>query len=243
MIRNQYSIFAIVIISLCLSSCRTATFEYPPQQSQPFKSAGDPLDITIAVVPFEDTRETENREFTFDMQYLPLVPFGFTRLERPELSNRFTTISKFDSEPLDQFGRAAAYALEQAGLATKVYYAADGNTDGADFILQGKLRRIQYTARSITYGVSGIGKLFWLFGLPAGTAQNDVKFILDLVDPNGKIQWSYTHRAVQKQWLGLYYNYGKDMALFPSLTELGMNEGFKNLERAFPQVLTTQEDF
>ena len=74
----------------------------------------------------------------------------------------------------------------------------------ADLSLKGTIESTQYTSRMYTYCLSLVGIYLWLFGLPSGTASNQLILHLKLVDnATDQIIWEsrYKKSARSTSWI------------------------------------------
>lgn len=216
---NRVCSLAVGAISFAMLGCNTqAKWTYPLDPGSLFQSDSPAKPLTIAVLPFRESRPVLNREATRLFELVPLMPFGWMEYNRPEAANQFVTIGKYDFDVDEDLGKAAARSVEDSRLFHRVYFTLGGDTREADFLLRGDVRAARFDGKVITYGLSVFGAYLWLLGLPIGTSETTIEVELSLEDREQKKLWTFRESMSDSVVIGLYYNQGADM--------LGLSAGF-----------------
>lgn len=227
----------VLMALILLAGCNTqAQWTYPIQPEHLYREAQAERKFTVAVLPFRESRPVTNRSATFFLYLIPLMPFGWMSYERPEAARMFNTIAEFDMEMDEDLGKAAVRSLEESGLFRRVYFTLGGETEEADLILRGTVKRMRYNGRIISYGLSVYGPLLWVLGLPAGTSANTLQLSLSLQTPDSHEFWTYDFEDRESIVQGLYYNWGNDALNFAILMQEGMNHALQNLASHLPEM-------
>lgn len=222
---------AFLIAILCLSGCSTpASWIYPIHPSSLYRSPAKRSNLVIAVLPFREARSVKNQRVTLLMYLIPLSPYGWVTYERPDHASSFNTVVGYDFHPDADLGKAVTESFDTSGLFRRVYFTLDGETADADYILRGTIRRAAYVGRTWSYGLSALGPLLWFFGLPSGTSANIVDLELELIDRNDEVVWYFRAGDDHQITQGLYYNWGKDVLHFATVTENVLNAALRDLE-------------
>ena len=182
----------------------------------------------VAVIPFEDHRSNENRNL-YPMYLIPLMPFGWADYQRPDASNMFLSVASYDATPSEDLAKAAAVSLRRSGLFRDAFYTHGEGKSQADLILSGRIREMRYRSKMFTYGLSVYGPLFWLFGAPAGTSENQLAADLVMTDNAGRPVWTWHLEDERRivQWI--YSGMGHDVKMFAEIYQEGMNRAMKDL--------------
>ena len=228
---------ALLAAILGLSACSTpASWIYPNDPDSLYRSAEKRSDLVIAVLPFREARPVENQRVTLLMYLIPLSPYGWISFERPDYAVTFNTVLGYEFHPAEDFARAVTKSFDTSALFRRVYFTLDGEIAEADYILRGTTRRAAYVGRTWSYGLSAFGPLLWFFGLPAGTSANIVDLELELIDRNDEVVWYFRSDDHHQIKQGLYYNWGKDVLHFATVTENVLNAALRDLERRLPDL-------
>lgn len=227
----------IGISAVALAGCNTqAKWTYPLDPSKLYRAPHSSGELTVAVLPFRESRPVTNRSATMWLYLIPGFPFGWVKYERPESARMFNTINEFEMELDEDFAKAAARSLDESQLFRRAYFTHGGETREADLLLQGTARHTTYRGVVITYGMSVYGPLLWFFGLPAGTSTNVMDVTLSLSDREGRELWSYEFSDKDGVVQGLYYNFGNDAVHFAELFAKAMNGALQNLAEDLPAI-------
>lgn len=225
-----------LLLAVTLCGCgTTGKFVYPSNQKELVKLSESPkYDCTVAVLPFEEMRKDDNTIGTAFLGYIPLVPYGYVTFDRPDAArNGFVSIDEFDFNVSEDLAKAAATSLRRSGLFKNVFFTYGGEKDKAELTLTGEVYSTLYIGRGFTYGLSLAGHLFWLFGAPCGSSTDELNFKLSLKrNSDGRVLWEYTFNESDYIVQGLYYNMGRDVKNYVTLTEKAMNLAVKDIDKA-----------
>jgi len=226
----QRTIATLLLALGPLLACNTqAKWTYPVDPQALYRTPLKPTELVIGVLPFREERPVTNRAATSLLYMIPLMPYGWVTYERPEAARMFNTIAEYQFSVDEDLGKAAARSLEQSGLFRRVYFTLGGETREADYLFQGTARRTLYEGRIFSYGLSVVGPLLSLIGLPLGESINTIDLEYQLVDPDGRVAWSHTTSGEDSTIQGFFYNYGNDALNFATLMEKSMNEALEDL--------------
>lgn len=224
----------LLAVSLC--GCgTTGKFVYPSNQKQLIKLSDSPkYNCSVAVLPFEEMRKDDNTIGTAFLGYIPLFPYGYVTFDRPDAARGgFVSIDEFDFNVSEDLAKAAATSLRRCGLFKNVFFTYGGEKDKAELTLTGEVYSTLYIGRGFTYGLSIAGPLFWLFGAPCGSSTDELNFKLSLKrNSDGKLLWEYTFQESDYIVQGLYYNMGRDVKNYVTLTEKAMNLAVRDIDKA-----------
>ena len=201
-----------------------------------YVSESSPVDATVAVLPFRDSRPMTNQSMGFLLYALPGSPMGFVTYERPGAAAMFNTIAEFDFDVEEDLGRAAVRSLEESGVVRRVYYTDGGDTREADYVLRGVALSSRYDGKVFSYFLSVFGPMLWIVGFPAGSSATTVDIELSLQDKGGRELWSYAGSAKRSVIQGLYYNFGNDALGFAQAMQDIMNGAAQDLEKSLPLI-------
>lgn len=215
----------------CLAGCNMiSTFEYPDDEATLYRaSARRASGKVVAVLPFEDCRSTQNNRAGIWLTFVPLFPYGWYDLSRPE-DHALLTAVRYKVKPSEDLARAAVVSLSRSGLFREAFFATSAEKDRADFVVSGRVKEFRYVGKEIRYGLSFFGELLWYFGLPAGKSEDIVACDLEMRDRSGKRVWSHSFRCQTDVWAGLYYNFGNDCTGYPESCQNGLNEAMADLD-------------
>jgi len=193
---------APALIGVVMSSCANRkVWVYVPQA---VPRIGAPLlDKSVVVTPLEDARPKLNRDYRA-VGFIPLMPFGWQDLERPEVPLAHLTTTFWLFRPSEDLAKAIAGELARARIFRGVSFAR-GPTQG-DLVLQGRLVSTKFKGLMFTYGLSIVGEGLWLLGLPAARLRNDLELEFVLRDSKTAevlMKGNYVVREARLAWV--YY--------------------------------------
>ena len=110
-------------------------------------------------------------------------------------------------DPPQDFSKAIAAELSQAGIYSSVTYVQDEQQEQADVVFRGRLRSTEWKRRLYTYLVGPLGTVFWMLGLPMSETTTSLTLDLRLTPVNdpSKVLWGMTMDYEGSQKDGLYY--------------------------------------
>lgn len=222
----------LAVATLLISGCgTTAKFVYPAKMESLVRlNTSSIYQKNVAVLPFEDFRNSLNLSSTLLLSYVPLWPYGWLEYDRPDAARMFLTINEFQFTPSEDLSKAAAVSLRRSNLFKDVYFSFGGDTENADFVLTGELNGTKYKGYMITYGLSSFGSFLWLFGAPCGFSDNQLSLVLVLKQKD-KIIWEYTFDRSREIWQWYYYRFGHDGLGYAELMQECMNEAIIDLAK------------
>jgi hypothetical protein len=138
-----------------------------------------PNEQEVVVLPFRDDRQNVNDNRIL-LYLVPIVPFGWADYDVPEGATQHVTSGPWTNyKPTEDYPKALADELRSAGF-DRAHF--DYSDDGARYVVRGAIVDTTYSGRIYSYGLSAYGPLLWLFGLPAGSASNELEVELSLAD-------------------------------------------------------------
>jgi hypothetical protein len=240
---------SLILIMLITAGCgTTAKFIYPANREHLVKLVETPkYNLKVAVLPFDENRDDTNNMAGAILSFIPLVPFGKYRYERPDAARMFNTINEFQFDVSEDLAKAAVASLNNSGLFKEAYFTYGGDKENADLILTGSIKSTEYRGTIITYCLSVYGAFFWLLGLPVGSSYNElvVSMTLHQKDKEEPV-WRHEFHKEASIKQGLYYRFGHDVKGYTTLMEEGMNEAILSMNKELPSIIggdAVSEDF
>jgi hypothetical protein len=222
-------VFCIVIMVGCLSltGCLgNRNWQYPPSASGTYLNAkADAVVPAKAVVlPLEDLRGKGVKE-EYWKATIPLVPYGDTIYQRPEAAEHPEQVDVVHFDPAQDFAKAIAGELNEAGIYTSVKYANDVQQEPAEVAFRGRLHSTEWKRRLYTYLLGPVGVVFWMLGLPMSETTTDLELDLRLTPVNepNKVLWSMKMDFEGKQFDSPYYGLEDAVVSYP----LALQEALK----------------
>ncbi len=202
----------VVLLSatLLLSACQlTPTFTTGYQVSGPI--AGETLDRSVAVVPFQELRpprEYSSAGRTF-LTYVPLLPWVSMPFERVDeivrkqsegiaQGGRGMTSGAAQSvaPPFEEytyprsFPRAIADDLHASKLFREVRFVEADQVGGFDYVLRGSVRESPLRGTVTSFGLGMAGVLLWILPIPMQKTSAAVDVEMTLTDAGtGQVVW------------------------------------------------------
>ena len=226
-------IFIVVFLTLCSGCAVTSNFEYPAKAKSLIRFADEPIyQQKIVVTAFEDMRGDETQVGTLFWCLVPLVPFCVANYERPEEAAwMLHPVRPFQFDPAWNLAEAAVYSLRKSNLFEEVSFAFKDDLGDADFLLEGEIISTDYRGSVNSYGLSILGSILYLFGLPTGKSHNDLILFLQLKDVETKtILWEEKYSKTHSVTHGLYYNqFGSDIKYYSVMMQEIMNDAIEDI--------------
>ncbi len=214
---------AMMAVSGCLGN---RNWQYPPSASGTYleNRATVALEAKAIVFPLEDLRGTAVQE-DYWKAAIPLVPYGDTIYERPEAAESPEQVDILRFEPSQDFAKAIAAEISQAGIYSSVTYAKDVQQAVADVAFRGQLRSTKWKRRLYTYLLGPVGTIFWMLGMPMSETTTDLELDLRLTPLNDptKVLWNMTMNFEGKQFDSPYYGLEDAVESYP----LALQEALK----------------
>lgn len=218
----------LFVFALLLSGCiQSRPFIY--QKSEKIGDNLEKLPVVIAIRPFEDLRPTENKASL--ACFFPIVPYCEGINNRPENSE---SMSKTGFKASETITNALLEEIKQNNIFNDVYISQRANEPDAKYLITGKIKATYIESHITFYGLSVMGDLLWLLGLPAGNYKLNFDMTMDLVDNSSK-QVLSTHeiKGNKEVIFGMYYNRGlSPMDDINAVMQKGLHEGVDKFYKA-----------
>jgi len=218
---------------LSLTGCLgNRDWQYPPSASGTYLSAkADAVVPAKAVVlPLEDLRGKGVKE-EYWKATIPLVPYGDTIYERPEAVENPEQVDVVRFDPPQDFAKAIAAELNQAGIFSSVKYVKDVQQEPAEVAFRGQLRSTEWKRRLYSYLLAPVGVVFWMLGAPMSETTTDLELDLRLTPVNepNKVLWSMTMDYEGSQFDGPYYNLKNAVESYPEALQEALKPAIADL--------------
>ena len=226
-----YMVFMIGCLSLtgCLGN---RNWQYPPSASGTYLNAkADAVVPAKAIVlPLEDLRGEGVKE-EYWKATIPLVPYGDTVYQRPESVEHPEQVDVVRFDPTQDFSKAIAAELNQAGIYSSVKFAKDVAQEPAEVAFRGRLRSTEWKRRLYTYLLGPVGVVFWILGLPMSETTTDLVLDLQLTPVNepNKVLWNMTMDFEGKQFDSPYYGLEDAVVSYPSALQEALKPAVADL--------------
>ncbi len=162
----------ISVVLLLTSGCATkAGWQYVPNPGRP---AGVQVPLVVAVERFQDERGSSNSRY-FWLCIIPLVPYCSSSYSQPENANGFLTEAAYNFRPSDDLAEATTIELRQTGMFKDVFVTNRISDPTAQLTVRGTIDSTQWDGSEYSYLLGPYGSLLWIFGLPIGSAQNNLQ--------------------------------------------------------------------
>jgi hypothetical protein len=201
-----------------------------PVSSDP---AAIPLQLKVAVRPFEDLRGNKVIDHSM-LAFVPFVPYGTKTYDRPEGTG---ALPGFTFNPAEDFPKAMVTELRQNHLFRDVVYDAEAAERDVDLIVSGKVTTTRFVRKTLSYGLSFLGLipemqlLTGLAGLPSAIYEYSVTCTLEMRRASDDVVvWSHTVEDSGRMFVGVYYGYGK-YEEFAVLLGQGLHAAMENLAK------------
>jgi hypothetical protein len=222
-------LFVLSCLSLIFGCGTTGKFVYPDKMTSLVKISSESMvKKSVAVVPFDDYRSTDN-SCCYPLYLIPLMPFGWADYERPEAASMYLSIWEYDATPSEDLAKATALSLRRSNIFNDAFFTMGGEKQNADFLLTGEIKTFKYEGKMWSYGLSTCCPVLWLLGAPSGTSENKLEIDLQLKNKNGKVLWDWS--ISKEDWIVQwhYARAGHDCKMFSRLYQEAMNEAMKDL--------------
>ena len=188
-------IIMLFTFAIFCSGCAMQGWKYtsePKIYKQPISQ------YSIAVPPLRDARDSKNSMAGYFISMLPLVPYGTSTINTPDY--------RMNVKPVEEFSKAIAEEIDNASIFKTSSFRFDRT--GADLYLVGNLKKSQHIYVSTFYGLTPVGDLLWVLGLPAGKYKFNITIEYKLIDSNYNEYFSKEYSSSSSEIIGLYYNLG-----------------------------------
>ena len=232
-LRMRVSFIRLIISMVFMVGCLSLmgclgnrNWQYPPSASGTYLNAkaNAVVPAKAIVLPLEDLRGDGVKE-EYWKATIPLVPYGDTLYQRPELAKNPEQVDVVRFDPSQDFATAIASELNQAGIYSSVKFAKDVQQEPADVAFRGRLRSTEWKRRLYTYLLGPVGVVFWILGLPMSETTTDLVLDLQLTPVNDpqKVLWNMSMDFEGKQFDGPYYGLENAVESYP----LALQEALK----------------
>ena len=196
--------YAILLLFVLLLASGCATQKSWVYSANSYGEASNPLNKSVAILPFQDARTNKNSNYTL-MYMIPLMPFGWQTLEIPEGQQMHIFSGMWSNyKPTEDYPKALAEEINSSKLFKEAYF--DFKKGSSDCVVKGKILTTQYRGKMISYGLSVYGPLLWFVGFPAGTVVNELSIELSLLDAQSdNVLFSKTYTAPEYSKVGWLY--------------------------------------
>lgn len=232
--RNSLSVFILLI--LCLSTITgclgNRNWQYPPASTGSFlkEKAASPIPVKAIVLPLEDLRGNAVKE-EYWKAAIPLVPYGDTRYQRPEIVEKPEQVDVVRFDPPNDLAQSIAAELNHAEIFSSVNFAKDEGQQPADLAFRGRLRSTDWNRRLYSYLLAPVGVVFWMLGLPMSETTTALELDLRLTPLNdpSKVLWNMTMEFEGKQYDGPYYGLENAVESYPEALQEALKPAISDL--------------
>lgn len=231
----KLKLILILISATVLSACTSvSSFNYNQNVGRmtAFNVTSGPLP-TVSVLPFNDTRDYESTN-ALALGFIPLLPYGYTEKDQPEVDDLFVTIGRFKFDPNNDLARAANESLKYSRLFSKVDFAPNIQAAQSDYVFSGTLENSTYEGTLNSYFISYFfAPALWVIGFPTGSSTNELEVVFELIDTKTKqvvVRVEYDNENTVYHFL--YAGYGTDTLGFAKLMRQAMNKMVERIHKA-----------
>ena len=228
-------VVSLVVVLGCfsLTGCLgNRDWQYPPSSTGAYLNAkaAKPISAKVIVLPLEDLRGKATKDEYWKVA-IPLMPYGDTHYERPEMAENPEEVDVIRFDPPNDFAKAIAAELSQAGVFSSVKYAKDEKQEMADVVLRGSIRATDWDRRLTTWGFGPVGPVFWFLGAPMSWTTTTLAMDISLTPANNpnKVLWRQKMIAEGNWTDGIYYNLEEPAKLFPESLQEALKEAVDDL--------------
>jgi len=231
--RNSRSVFLVFFCLFTLTGCLgDRNWQYPPSSTGAYlnSKAEKAIPAKVIVLPLEDLRGNVKKDEYWKVT-IPLIPYGDRKYERPETAENPEEIDVIRFDPPNDFAKAIASELSQAGVFSSVKFVPDEKQEVADLVLRGNIKATDWERRLTTWGFGPVGVVFWIFAAPMSWTTTTLEMDISLTpanDPN-KVLWRQKMIAEGSWTDGIYYNLGEPAELFPESLQEALKEAVDDL--------------
>lgn len=198
-----------VVLSVFATGCTLSrAWQYPPDPPGTLLDVKAPKAVSSKVVvrPFRDLRGTKAEQESWKV-LIPFYPYATDAYDRPETATASEGGPAIKMNPSQDFARAVADELRNAGLFSSVTFAEGAGADGADLVLNGTIRSTSGRRTLTTYMLGPVGAIFWVLGAPMGNAASDVEMDIQLAPASNptRTAWEFTMQFKAERLIGIYY--------------------------------------
>ena len=195
-------LFTLIICALFLSSC-SSTWDYTPRNWRTKNRTAS----TIQVSQFNDARNVVTNDVfkpgKFILHEVPLILWSnITDVDHPEgnvieMPNMVSVLPK-----------ATATELSATGMFKDVFVMSE-KAGTADYTLKGTIIDTHSSKTISAYGLSVIGNMISLLGVPSGKVKNTMTVKYQLLDKNNKVIFDKTYTENSSRPIFIYTELSK----------------------------------
>jgi len=206
--------FVVAIVTLTVFSACQLTGTFTTGYQLPGPIAGQHIDRSVAVLPFEEARpprlySTTGRMFLTYVPLLPYVTLPFERLDE-SVEKQSKGIARGGAgitmgaeqnvaPPFDRytyprsFPRAIAEDLNSSGLFREVRFVETMPAEGFDYSIQGSVRESPLRSSATSFCLGIVGVLLWILPVPMQKTTASVSIDVTMTDAHShEVVWSRT---------------------------------------------------
>ena len=223
----------ILLFSVLGAGCAIPrTWEYPPVPPGTLLTvkAAKAVSTKVAVRPFRDLRGSDAQEESWKVA-IPFYPYALDSFDRPETIKAVEGVPLIKLNPSQDFARATADELRNAGVFSAVSLVEGAGSPGADLVLDGTIRATGWKRARTTYMLGPVGVIFWLLGAPMGENTNTVEMDIQLApasDP-AKPVWQFTMQFKDEHLVGIYYGREESVENYATAVQETLKPALVNL--------------
>ena len=208
----------LLICSIVISGC-AGTWDYTPRQYK----TNEPATSSIQILKFSDARnEATNDTFKLGKFILHWVPFvlwsNVTDVYTPE-----GNLIKM-SNMTEELAEATGAELTSSGLFENVFVMSEVKNSYADYTLKGTIIETHSSKTVSAYGLSFIGNIISLFGVPSGKVKNSITIKYTLTDKSGNKVFEKTYTENSSRPIFIYTELGKGIFKIQSRVYQNINK-------------------
>lgn len=223
---------AFVCLGMLSGCLGNRDWQYPPASTGKYltEKANTPVPAKAIVLPLDDLRGNAVKE-EYWKATIPLVPYGDTLYQKPEKIEKPEQVDVVRFDPPNDFAKAMAAELSQAGIFSSVNFSQNPGQHPADLAFRGRLRATDWKRRLYTYLLGPVGVVFWLVGLPMSETTTELELDLQLTPINNpdKVLWSMTMEFEGKRLDGPYYGLEAAVESYPQAIQEALKPAVADL--------------
>ena len=172
-VRMIHGLVILMFVGIFTGCLGNRDWEYPPSSTGAYLGlkAKNSIPAKAVVLPFEDLRGQNTKE-EYWMAAIPLVRNGETKYDRPEEATDPEEVDVVNFDPPNDFAKATAAELQEAGLFSSVEFAEGGKIPPTDLVFRGRLQSTEWERKLDTYFLGPVGVFLLVFRGPNGRNRN-----------------------------------------------------------------------
>ncbi|NVN93465.1 MAG: hypothetical protein HXX11_23110 [Desulfuromonadales bacterium] len=216
----------LLICGGCGASLYNSHYVYTPGDK--FNNDMKSLPVNVGVKYLDDLRGNESKD-NVSLIFIPLIPYAKSHYDRPETEYKFAGKGL---KPNEDFAKALVQEMEQNKLFKEVFLVQQEESKTADMIVTGRIKKASIETIVTSYGLSLLGFVPWIVGLPEGKVYNELDIEFEMRRTyDSKVVWKCNVKGDWNKIIAFYYNQSKEDPFF------GMNELLrKNLREGLSEL-------